>query len=181
MNDDGALVTLQVLKQKELHDVVEAGAMGSSVDLTVMLHEFGKVDQPYTAYYGHAHISDLGAWGKYGDRLYHKNIRGFKGNTDVNDGIIETIKVSPQHFLYFNNGITLLCTELDKKPLGGKSKTSGVFDCKGASVINGAQTVGSIITALNAHTSDGSAIGIDARVMVRLISLENCPRILLTK
>ncbi len=175
LNDDGDLVTLQLLKQKELHDIVEAGAMGVSVDLTVMLHEFGKVDHPYPAYYGHAYITDLATWGKYGDRLYHKNIRGFKGSTDVNDAIVETIRSSPQHFLYFNNGITLLCAELDKKPLGGKSKTSGVFDCKGASVINGAQTVGSILTALTAQASEGSAIGTEARVMVRLISLENCP------
>jgi hypothetical protein len=175
LNDDGDLVTLQVLKQKELHDIVEVGALGSSVDLTIMLHEFGKVDQPYTAYYGHVHATDLASWGKYGDRLYHKNIRGFKGSTDVNDAIVETIKNSPHHFLYFNNGITLLCTELDKKPLGGKSKTSGVFDCKGASVINGAQTVGSILTALALPALGGAALGTDARVMVRLISLENCP------
>ncbi len=40
LNDDGDLVTLQVLKQKELHDIVEQGAMGSSVDLAIMLHEF---------------------------------------------------------------------------------------------------------------------------------------------
>ncbi len=101
LNDDGDLVTLQLLKQKELHDIVELGAMGSSVDLTVMLHEFGKVDHPYTAYYGHAHVSDLVAWGKYGDRLYHKNIRGFKGSTDVNDAIVETIKTAAQHFFVF--------------------------------------------------------------------------------
>lgn len=142
--------------------------------MTVMLHEFGKVDTPYTAYYGHAHITDLATWGVFGDRLYHKNIRGFKGSTDVNDAIVDTIKLSPQHFLYFNNGITLLCAEIDKKPLGGKSKTSGVFDCKGASVINGAQTVGSILTALKAKPSDPT-IGTDGRVMIRLISLENCP------
>jgi hypothetical protein len=174
LNDDGDLVTLQVLRQKELHDIVEAGALGASVDMTVMLHEFGKVDSPYTAYYGHAHITDLATWGIYGDRLYHKNIRGFKGSTDVNDAIVDTIKTFPQHFLYFNNGITLLCAEIDKKPLGGKSKTSGVFDCKGASVINGAQTVGSILTALKTKAAD-PAIGTDGRVMIRLISLENCP------
>lgn len=174
LNDDGELVSLQVFKQKELHNVVEAGAMGTSVDLTVMLHEFGRLDAPYTVYYGHVHVADLATWGKYGDRLYHKNIRGFKGSTDVNDAIVETLRSSPHHFLYFNNGITLLCAEIDKQPLGGKSKTSGVFDCKGASVINGAQTVGSILTALASQLT-GSAIGADGRVMVRLISLENCP------
>ena len=93
----------------------------------------------------------------------------------MNDAIVETIKSAPDHFLYFNNGITLLCTELDKKPLGGKSKTSGVFECKGASVINGAQTVGSILTALASPSSGGSMVGTNAHVMVRLISLQNCP------
>jgi len=174
LNDDGDMVSLQVLKQKELHDIVEKGAMGASVDLTVMLHEFGQVRDPFIAYYGQVHVTDLASWAKYGNLLYHKNIRGFKGSTDVNDAIVATIKDAPDNFLYFNNGITLLCTELDKKPLGGKSKTSGVFDCKGASVINGAQTVGSILTALAAAPS-ASPVGANARVMVRLISLANCP------
>ena len=46
-----------------------------------------------------------------------------------------------------------------------------MFDCKGASVINGAQTVGSILTVIG----NPSSIHAPARVMVRLISLENCP------
>lgn len=171
LNDVTDSVSLQVLKQKELHDIVEEGAMGASVDLTVMLNEFGKVTEPYLAYYGQVDISDFAPWAKYGDRLYHKNIRSFKGSTEVNDAIAATIKDAPEKFLYFNNGITLLCAEIVKRPLGGKSKTSGVFDCKGASIINGAQTVGSILTALGAPASTLTA----ARVMVRLISLENCP------
>lgn len=171
LNDDGDMVSLRVLKQKELHDIVETGALGSSVDLTIMLHEYGMVREPYKAYYGQMAIADIVSWAKYGDRLYAKNIRSFKGSTDVNDAIVTTIKDSPDNFLYFNNGITLLCGELDKKPLGGKSRTSGVFECKGSSVINGAQTVGSIISALQSAAETGSP----ARVMVRLISLQDCP------
>jgi len=171
LNDDGDMVSLEVLKQKELHDTVERGALGSSVDLTIMLHEYGKVSEPYKAYYGQVDVSDITSWGKFGDRLYHKNIRSFKGNTDVNDAIVATVKNAPDNFLYFNNGITLLCSELEKRPLGGKSKTSGVFDCNGSSVINGAQTVGSIISALSAPDAAAST----ARVMVRLISLQGCP------
>jgi hypothetical protein len=171
LNDDGAMVSLQVLKQKELHEIVERGALGSSVDLTIMLHEYGKVSEPYKAYYGQVDVSDITSWGKFGDRLYHKNIRSFKGSTEVNDAIVATVKDAPDNFLYFNNGITLLCGELEKRPLGGKSKSSGVFDCKGSSVINGAQTVGSIISA---HSAPDAAVS-TARVMVRLISLEGCP------
>jgi hypothetical protein len=170
LNDDGDLVSLEVLRQKELHGIVEQAALGASVDLTVMLHEYGIVREPYKAYYGQVDVADISTWGKFGDHLYHRNIRGFKGSTEVNDSIISTVKDAPDKFLYFNNGITLLCSGLEKQPLGGKSRTSGVFDCKGASVVNGAQTVGSIIAALSA-----TGVTSTARVMVRLISLEECP------
>jgi hypothetical protein len=173
LNDDGDLVSLQILKQKELHDIVEQRALGESVDLTILLHEYGMVRDPYKSYYGQVDVADITAWGKYGDHLYHKNIRGFKGSTEVNDSIADTLKDHSDNFLYFNNGITLLCSELDKRPLGGKSRTSGVFDCKGASVVNGAQTVGSIISVLSSNLFTPATT--TARVMVRLISLEGCP------
>jgi len=170
LNDDGDLVSLRVLKQKDLHDIVEERALGDSVDLAILLHEFGHIHAPYNAYYGQVDAMDIISWGQYGDRLYHKNIRGFKGSTEVNDSIVSTVKEQPEKFFYYNNGITLLCSELKKKPLGGKSKESGVFECKGASVVNGAQTVGSIISALSVPNATSAA-----RVMVRLISLEDSP------
>jgi hypothetical protein len=170
LNDDGDLVSLRELKQKELHDIVEQRALGESVDLTVLLHEWGVVREPYKVFYGQMDVADITAWGKYGDHLYHKNIRGFKGSTEVNDSIVTTVKDAADNFFYFNNGITLLCSELEKQPLGGKSRNSGVFECKGASVINGAQTVGSVISALSVPNASSTA-----RVMVRLISLEGCP------
>ena len=169
LNDEENLVSLVTLRQKELHGIVAQHALGESVDFTVMLHEYGPVREPYKAYYGQVDAADIVTWGKFGDHLYHKNIRGFKGNTDVNEGIVST-KNNPENLLYFNNGITILCSQLDKQPLGGKTRTSGVFDCKGASVVNGAQTVGSIISAFSSASPAPQA-----RVMVRLISLQDCP------
>lgn len=101
------------------------------MDLQILLHEWGLVREPFKAYYGHVEVTDITSWGKYGDRLYDKNIRSFKGSTDVNGGIVATLKDAPDKFLYFNNGITLLCGELEKQPLGGKSRSSGVFECRG--------------------------------------------------
>lgn len=171
LNDGEDVVSLEVLKQKELLDVVRQRALGASVNLTILLKEWGKVSDPYKTYYGQLEVSDIAPWGKFGEFLYHKNIRGYKGSTDVNDAILSTVKEKPEDFLYFNNGITLLCERLVKQPLGGASRASGVFECEGVSVVNGAQTVGSVITAL----SSPSAPSTTARVMVRLISLENCP------
>src|SRR5665213_2654422 len=170
LNDEENLVSFITLRQKELHGIVAQHALGESVDFTVMLHEYGPIREPYKAYYGQVDAADIVTWGRFGDHLYHRNIRGFKGNTDVNDGIVSTIRNNPENLLYFNNGITILCSELDKQPLGGKTRTSGVFDCKGASVVNGAQTVGSIISAFA-----GTSSAPQARVMVRLISLQDCP------
>jgi hypothetical protein len=169
LNDDGEFVTVREFRQKELHDIVAQAALGDDVNLEVMLHDWGKYENPYKVYYGQASVSDITGWGKYGDHLYHKNIRGFKGSTEVNDSISATLTKDPDNFFSFNNGITLLCSELEKKPLGGKSTKSGVFECKGASVINGAQTVGTIIGALEPPATS------TAKVMVRLISLQGCP------
>ena len=125
---------------------------------------------PYKFYYGQVEVSDIASWGQFGDHLYHKNIRGFKCSTEVNDSIVPTMKDSPENSLYFNNGLALLCSWLEKQPFGGKSRNSGVFECKGASEVNGAQTVGSVISALSASGATSTA-----RVMVRRIALEGCP------
>ena len=87
-------------------------------------------------------LEDIGKWKEFGQSLYHRNLRGFKGSTDVNEGIVKTARFSADNFWYFNNGITILCAKLSKQPLGGSNRASGVFECEGASVVNGAQTVG---------------------------------------
>lgn len=167
LNDGEPCVSIRPLNQGELHRVVTEMSLGKPVDLTVLLHEWGKTSEPYKAYYGSVAVSDIAPWGKFGDHLYNKNIRSFKGNTEVNDAIAETLETNPENFIYLNNGITLLCGRIDKQPLGGASRTSAVFECKDTSVVNGAQTVGSIVAA---HTLPDNA-----HVMVRLISLEKCP------
>jgi hypothetical protein len=171
LNDPVELVGLRTLRQVDLHQIVAQQAIGESIKLQVMLKEWGSVKEPYMAFYGQVDLKDIATWGKYGQHLYAKNIRGFKGSTDVNEGIINTIKASPQHFWYFNNGVTLTCTRVVPQPLGSGTQDSRVFECEGASVVNGAQTVGSIISALIGDTNGPQ----NARVPVRIISLEGCP------
>jgi len=134
-------------------------------------NEWGKVAEPFLAYYGMVDLQDIGTWKQFGQSLYHRNLRGFKGSTDVNEAIVKTARSAPEHFWYFNNGITILCEKLLKQPLGGSNRDSGVFECEGASVVNGAQTVGSIISAI-----DGGLNGFQrARVLVKIIDLERVP------
>jgi hypothetical protein len=171
MNSPTEVMTLRVLNQAALHSIVASGATADAVNLEIMLHDWGMVHKPYLSYYGQVSVSDIASWGSFGVQLTSKNLRQFRGSTEVNDAIAKTLASNPENFWYFNNGITVLCESLGKKPLGGNHNETGTFECKGASVVNGAQTVGSIV-----EVSKGSAgISQDARVLVRLVSLENCP------
>jgi hypothetical protein len=171
LNDPSEMVEVRVMSQAELHAAVAKGALGDTVNMEVMLHEYGKVSDPFVAYYGQMAVADIADWEKFGQSLTARNLRRFRGSTDVNDGIARTLTGSPDRFWYFNNGITILCEKLQKKPLGGTRRNTGVFVCEGASVVNGAQTVGSIVQA----AQNNSETLQNARVLVRLISLENCP------
>jgi AIPR protein len=170
-NDPTELITLRTLRQGDLHAIVAKKAVGDSVKVKVLLHEWGIITDPYLAYYGQVDLEDIGKWKEFGDSLYSRNLRGFKGSTDVNEAIIMTAHSSPENFWYFNNGITILCDKLSKLPHGGSNRASGLFECEGASVVNGAQTVGSIISAIDSKSNGFK----HARVLVRLISLEKCP------
>jgi hypothetical protein len=171
MNSPTEVMALRLLNQAALHSIVAAGATADAVDLEVMLHDWGMVRDPYLSYYGQVAVSDIASWGTFGSRLTSKNLRQFRGLTEVNESIAKTLSSSPENFWYFNNGITVLCESLRKKPLGGNNNETGTFECRGASVVNGAQTVGTIV---DVSKTNGAALQ-QARVLVRLVSLENCP------
>ncbi len=170
MNSPSEVMTLRTLNQGELHGIVASGAAGESVDLEVMLQQWGMLQLPYLAYYGQVAVTDIASWAQFGNRLTAKNLRQFKGLTEVNESISRTLISNAERFWYFNNGITILCESLRKKPLGGPNNETGTFECRGASVVNGAQTVGAIGEVAKAHPAALSG----GRVLVRLVSLESC-------
>lgn len=76
---------------------------------------------------------------KYDDRLFSANYRGFLGiskRKKINSSIKSTAERQPSDFWVFNNGITLLTKEIIKE--GRTTKLRGI------SIINGAQTTGSL-------------------------------------
>lgn len=78
---------------------------------------------------------------KFGDNLFSANYRGFLGvskRRKINSGIKNTAEKIPSNFWVYNNGITILTTKIETE----KSKDFLI----GMSIINGAQTTGSIGT-----------------------------------
>ena len=172
LNDVSEIVSFHHLGQSELHALVKQGISGKAPDLTVTLHDWGITQEPYRAFYGQVDATDVAEWwSQHSATLFDRNLRKFIHDSSVNADIRDTLVREPAKFWYFNNGITVLCDRIDKSPAGGASRKSGKFAFEGATVVNGAQTVGSIGQA----TAQDPAAVADARVHIRFISLENCP------
>lgn len=74
---------------------------------------------------------------KHGKKLFSDNIREPLIGTKPNKGIGDTIIKKPEHFYYFNNGISAIC----KKFCLQKGKELKIEDLQ---IINGAQTLGAL-------------------------------------
>lgn len=73
---------------------------------------------------------------QYRQALYAFNIRGYLGNRGINQAISDTAANDPEHFFYFNNGVSAVCTDFE---LSGNHLVATNFQ-----IINGAQTVSSL-------------------------------------
>lgn len=151
--------------------IARSKTRASDIDVSVMLRNWGRLLKPYDAVYGAVSAVDVAKWYEdNGSKLFAENLRYVIEKSDVNEGIAETAEKEPSNFWYFNNGITAICDSFAKKPFGGNQTDSGVFDIQKISVINGAQTIGSLAKA----KSSGVVID-DVFVHVRIISLQGTP------
>ncbi|AXV83332.1 AIPR family protein [Ralstonia solanacearum] len=103
---------------------------------------------------------------QYDDRLFSANYRGFLGiskRKKINSAIKNTAERQPTDFWVYNNGITLLANEVVRR---GRKTT-----LKGISIINGAQTTGSL-------GSVDQLVGLsDVSVMCRVVVCKNPEKI----
>lgn len=104
---------------------------------------------------------------RYGNRLFAKNIRYYKGSTDVNQGIKEVLRTEPEKFFYYNNGVKLLCRKITRKAAHSTDRITGLFALEGVSLVNGAQTTGSI----GAVYADMPDVVARAKVFIQMIDL----------
>ncbi|WP_164712251.1 AIPR family protein [Methylobacterium currus] len=167
------LLSSQVINQSQLYSMLQQGAAGASISSPITLFEWGEVREPVKAFYGQIAASDLAdLHGKFGHRLFSRNIRMFLGDsTQVNNGIQETVATNPELFWFYNNGITALASTVKRRLAGGGSRTAGTFDCDGLTIVNGAQTIGSLAAANQKMAGQLQ----NARVPFRVVSTEGAP------
>lgn len=167
---DEPLANRSVMGLSEVFSALATDGDSSRITVDANILDWSYIAQPQPAYFGVIDGLQLKEWwSTHGKRLVAKNIRHALGSTDVNSQIRATATNDPEHFWYFNNGITLIAEEAAKAPRGAASRSSGLFQFKGASIVNGAQTV-STLGRIEAEESLGRV-----RVPLRVIILNAAP------
>lgn len=96
----------------------------------------------------------------YGTDLFSANLRGYLGSrisdSNINYGIKLTAQNEPVNFYVYNNGLTALVLQYE---LGRRGKIGQPLLIKGISIVNGAQTTGSI-GSLDDDVSDDMVVPI---------------------
>lgn len=168
--DDQGIVSFEVLGLSDVSVGLTSGSNSGKIKLAATLLDWSSISNPYWAYFGIIDGSQLKKWwSAYGARIVEKNIRSALGETDVNLQIGKTASEHPQDFWYFHNGITLIADEALMAPGGSTSRSSGNFEFKGVSIVNGAQTVSTL-----AKINDDEALG-NVKVSIRIIILKDAP------
>jgi hypothetical protein len=169
-NDPDPIASSLTIGLSEIYAGLASDPALQTVSLDATLFDWSYVAQPYPAYFGVIDGHQLkGWWRQHGKRLVSANIRHGLGATEVNAEIRATAAQSPEDFWYFNNGITLTADEALKAPAGASSHVAGIFQFRGASIVNGAQTVSSL------GAVDDDAPLAKVRVGIRVILLKDAP------
>ncbi|MGA5710113.1 AIPR family protein [Streptomyces cellulosae] len=148
-NSHGDYVDHKFLHAPEIHALVREDQQSEPVTLEVTLSPWFSVSSPYLSYEGIVQAEEIATWGEHGNELFTRNIRNPLGLTPINKELVDTLTEEPSHFWYFNNGVTVLCDSMDAVPVSHKfpERHPVRLTAHGASVVNGAQTVRSVIDA----------------------------------
>lgn len=150
-------VVYEWLKDKETLQPIEA---------VLQLEKWYMIDQPFRAFYGLVSARQMAIlYRTHGNALFQKNIRYYLGLQGVNASISATVKNEPSRLFYLNNGLTAICTGID--PVPGVVNAQGTFHVHGFSIVNGAQTVGSIATTYDTPEE----ISLEAKLLLTLIEV----------
>jgi len=92
---------------------------------------------------------------RYKTDLFSANLRGYLGSresdSNINNGIKTTAHEQPGNFYVYNNGITALVLDYE---LGRRLKGGRKLKINGISIVNGAQTTGSLASLAEAPSRD---------------------------
>jgi AIPR protein len=173
LNVSGPIATSEYFDQARLYKAITSDSEGAKIKLEIPIRDWGVIDKPFQAFYGRVHVLEVAKWWHdYNRSLCTRNLRHLLPSSEVNAALEKTLKAEADNFWYFNNGITIVCDSIDKAIYGAPKRDVGLFKCEGVSIVNGAQTVGTIGTTLSDSKTAEDQPG---WIQVRIISLDKAP------
>ena len=106
--------------------------------------------------------------------LFEENIREYLGNKGVNARMAKTLedKEERDNFFYYNNGITVICDNVQKESISRGDFSKG-FRTFNPQIVNGCQTVNTIYEVLKKYPEDEMNENFENTfVMVKLLVLD---------
>jgi hypothetical protein len=101
----------------------------------------------------------------YGPRLLEFNVRSFlQAKGTVNRGIRETLKIEPERFVAYNNGISATADSIETIQL--PNNQMGIRLLRGFQIVNGGQTTASIHRARKVDKTDISHILVPTKICI---------------
>jgi len=114
-----------------------------------LLNWGGGTSDPLRIFYGKVSGADVASWfQQHADALFAENIRVVIPRSEINAGILDTVRTAPERFGYYNNGITILAESINTSPSGILNRDVIRLGLSGASIVNGAQTVSTLGSVL---------------------------------
>lgn len=165
------MMDIQYLHFSDFRRMVRSGIDRPRVDLEqVRVERCTSYEGPYDAYFGLVSADQVAQWyTDHGHRIFTPNIRNSLELNSINRELVTTLKESPEHFWYFNNGITVVAESVERTDKRqGFAGGSGDLSIKGAGIVNGAQTVWAAYRAIR----DAPEVAAKGVIGVRFI---DCP------
>lgn len=173
-DDEDNFIDFQVCNLTTVHDWLvgaDAGFGVQQVELKLLMPSWLRREYPYETVLGLLPLKDLAdLYAEHGKKLVVSNIRAYKGSTEVNTRIMATIENEPENFFYLNNGLTAYCARFEVHPLDRNKHESKRITVYDLSIVNGAQTLGSIAEFFKKNP-DAVPQG---NVFIKIISVLKC-------
>lgn len=145
-----SLLDYQVVKASTFHETVRAASSSKPIDLTVKMLSRLVGPTAHPSCYGVVSSGEVAAWHEdHGVRLFDMNLRFALPKTLVNQAIVETLTTRPADLWDLHNGIKIVCESMTATPYDLNAPNGPTtLILKGASIVNGAQSVTSIAEAV---------------------------------
>lgn len=169
-NEFSSFLDYEAWDARRILQIVRDDNAEPAIEIIAPLDQWMHLAEPFEAYQGRLSASEVSEWFEaHGDRLFEQNIRKSLGLTRVNQALVETLKTNPQDFWYFNNGITVLCESTEHRAFSKATYSPIEVTMTGASVVNGAQTVTAIHTAMQEAPEQAA----QAYVSLKIVTTRN--------